>query len=103
MSEHGGKRPGAGRKRQFSERDRHDIGEDCDSRHWALAGAKVAVAAPAPKQRGRIPLRRPKGYRADIISDVAADWGTTERMVTTCWVEYRARKRAGNQLPNIVS
>ncbi len=33
--------------------------------------------------------RRPKNLRKQIISEVAAEHGVTERMVLQCWKEYR--------------
>ena len=37
------------------------------------------------------PIRRPKGHRAAIVAKTAREHGLTERMVTRCWVEHRAR------------
>jgi hypothetical protein len=39
------------------------------------------------------PYRRPKGCRAAIIAKIAKQTGHHPRMVTRCWVEYRAMRR----------
>src|SRR3954471_10008628 len=98
MPGRGGRRIGAGRKRPFSERDRYDIGDACESRAWAVAAVELQHSEPNVRIRKSMRLKRPKGYRADIIAVVARDFGASPRMVTRCWVEYRARRRAGNPL-----
>lgn len=37
----------------------------------------------------RIKLKRPWGAREEIIKKVAAENSLTERLVRTCWDEYR--------------
>ncbi len=43
-----------------------------------------------PSRLVRIKAKRPKGIRSEIISKVAEAEGTTERMVETCWKEFRS-------------
>jgi len=42
-----------------------------------------------PSRLVHIQAKRPKGIRSEIISKVAEAEGTTDRMVETCWKEFR--------------
>ena len=47
------------------------------------------------------PGRRPKGCRAAIIAKIAKQTGHHPRMVTRCWVEYRAMDKATTPVDNL--
>jgi hypothetical protein len=78
----GGRRKGAGRKRQLRDIDREEIGETCQELH------SLEVV--------RSGWKRPKGQRTKIIQQVAKDWDVSARMVERCWIEFRATWRPSN-------
>jgi len=100
----GGRRNGAGRRRQLSDDVRFEIGDACELRAKARSASTGYLRAyeldPLSPDFASVTFKRQHGFRAKIIATVARTFtkrleqAVTKRMVTRCWVEHRACKRA---------
>jgi hypothetical protein len=92
MPGRGGVRAGAGRRRQFSDADRDEMGADCENEMLARAGVRALLWGNPGK------IKRPKGHpghsvRDEAIQKIATQWGTTPSMIRRAWVERRKRAK----------
>src|SRR5690349_21624224 len=99
----GGRRNGAGRRRQLSDDVRFEIGDACELRAKARSASTGYLRAyeldPLRPDFASVTFKRRHGFRAKIIATVARNFiqaagaGISEGMVTRCWTEFRAGKK----------
>jgi hypothetical protein len=91
-SKRGGKRPGAGPKKQLSDAIRFAIGDAYELMSKARSPAKVQLEHYGDNTAT---ITRHRGWSRQIKKELASRYGTTERMVETCRAEKRRREKAG--------